>query len=525
MGLVFWLMTANPAPSTFDLLHRPWIPVSRVDNSQATVGLLELFANAHTYAAITADTPQQVIALHRLCLAILHRSIGPATTAERDRLIADATLPHQIADYLGGYQSRFDLLSDKDPFYQCIQLAAHKPQTPALLYPHMASGGNVVLFDHTTDADAPVLDAGQAARALVALQAFDLGGMKTPGIESTAAWARSSVHAPCAVSGMFLALGGTLKETLLLNADVYEETGTTGDLAAWEKPSPGVTRGSQEPDLEPHGWVNLLTWQARRTLLFWGARDNEPVATGVVVCPGDRLNKVSASQVERMAAWPPPDPSQKKDEDPQPVRLSQAEAIWRQSAVITSDRSRLAAYRNAGPGEILRMMIVGQVASQAKMIAVCQETLTLPASIRSDPARQEALEDAMEWTAEAARAVRKACYVMHLTNRTPDEMKSDLKKQPFQARLGALQVHLTPGYNRLMRDLANPRVSAADALERYLAAIRIAIGKAENALTAPGKTLGSPVELLRSASKATGILRAFSARVRDGRLNEDPGDN
>lgn len=109
----------------------------------------------------------------------------------------------------------------------------------------------------------PIL-AADAARLLVALQAFSIGGLVTrlpgdPPSAESAHLVKSAVH---------LVIGANLFETLLLNLTAIESG--TGPLnlipeenrPAWELDLPVAAART------PAGLLDLLTWQSRRVLLF-----------------------------------------------------------------------------------------------------------------------------------------------------------------------------------------------------------------------------------------------------------------
>jgi CRISPR system Cascade subunit CasA len=96
----------------FTLVSRPWILTRRQDGHIGEVGLEELFTTAHGLRTIVGEVPTQTFALARLLLAILHRATdGPADGHAWGALWRDPTLPvADVADYLGAFRDRFDLL-------------------------------------------------------------------------------------------------------------------------------------------------------------------------------------------------------------------------------------------------------------------------------------------------------------------------------------------------------------------------------------------------------------------------------
>lgn len=217
---------------------------------------------------------------------------------------------------------------------QCAELASLTPATAAKLVPYRAVGNNVTLFDHTTAADQVMLSPEEAARWLVTLHAFDPGGMKTPYEKD-----KSSERAPCNWFGVVLVEGGTLKETLLLNALIYRPDHekpamtTAEDRPVWEE----ATGPSPRPDKRTaRGWTDLLTWPSRRVLLSAAGSGEHTMVDGVVITPGTRLDS-SLPDEEKMAAFRRPRDAKgrfKRVAPMWPVRLHHLRGIWRHSVEL-----------------------------------------------------------------------------------------------------------------------------------------------------------------------------------------------
>ncbi len=109
---------------SFNLIHEPWIPCPRrTDHAPLLVGLREVFAQAPRLAQLAGLAPTVTFALHRLLLAILHRSRnGPRTTWEWGAIWhAGAWDLQAINRYLATWHARFDRFDDS-PFYQTERL-------------------------------------------------------------------------------------------------------------------------------------------------------------------------------------------------------------------------------------------------------------------------------------------------------------------------------------------------------------------------------------------------------------------
>jgi CRISPR system Cascade subunit CasA len=330
---------------TFDLIREPWLPVVGLNGLSEEVGLARLLLEAHTFRRIVGETPPMTAALYRLALALAHRVYGPADHEVWGRLWRDDAFPAKnLQDYLDVHGERFDLFDAERPFLQCPAVKTSGVSSPAKLVPHRATGNNTTLFDHTTASDRVLLTPKEAARWLVALQAYDPGGLKTPYRKD-----KSSERAPCNSFGVVLVEGATLKETLLLNMLVYSPKDELprmtmpDDYAAWEgdrppEPEPG-------PPRSPVGWTELLTWPSRRVWLSHQRELDQPMVDRVVITPGTRL-RGNLDDLEGMAAFRrliKGSRESKKSLPPLlPVRLERRRGIWRhsQELLLAGDANR-----------------------------------------------------------------------------------------------------------------------------------------------------------------------------------------
>lgn len=408
----------------FDLRVRPWLPVVTLDGHHELVGLEQVLCQAHRFRRLSGESPTMTASLYRLLLALLHRIYGPASLDAWAQLWRAPALPGEpVLAYLGAFGDRFDLLHPQRPFLQCRALATLAVGSPAKLIPYRAVGNNVTLFDHTTASDQVRLEPGEAARWLVTLQAFDPGGMKTPFTKD-----KSSVRAPCNDFGVVLVEGASLKDTLLLNALVYDpdhgrpEPTSDRDRPVWEEPDDPAP----EPySRAPNGWTDLLTWPARRVLLTGTATGVD----GVVITPGTRL-AASLPDDELMAAFRVPRGPRgvpKKDAPLLPVRLHPLRGVWRHSAELlmtdlraegqTRQRPRaltqvaeLAEYGHIPADEVYTLRLFGQqLDSKASVVeAWSEEQVSAPVALlrARDEATGALIGRAVTLADEAGAALR-----------------------------------------------------------------------------------------------------------------------
>lgn len=163
---------------SFNLIDQPWIPcIPHTGNGPVLLGLRDTLVHAHEHRELLDNSPLVTVALHRLLLAIIHRTLhGPRTTAEWQALREQGRFDVQrISDYLESCRSRLDLFDSQRPFYQVPRMEDVNTISAATLAHEKASGNNSTLFDHTTNSTGALIP-HQAARYLVAFQAFALGG-------------------------------------------------------------------------------------------------------------------------------------------------------------------------------------------------------------------------------------------------------------------------------------------------------------------------------------------------------------
>lgn len=380
----------------FRLDEERWLPVVDREGAAFHVGLRELFERAHELRWLDAESPPVTAALHRLLLAVLHAGIeGPRDwRAWRELWQADELPSGAIQSYLDKYAGAFDLFDERRPFLQCPGLSELEPRSAAQLVHFRSVGNNGTLFDHTT-ADRPLrLSAAEAARWLVTVQCYDPGGLKTP-----YRTVKKSAAGPGNRFATVLVEGRTLKETLLLNACDYDpEHGLPWDSAhddrpAWEAEPPGP----EPAERHAHGWLDLLTWPARRVLLH-PVDDPEPAVDGVVVTPGTTLND-ELHRTELMAAFTNPATKTSKKAQPwSPVRLHELRGIWRHARkfLLAEDPQRhqrpmvlehVADQVERGtvsPSEVFTIRVFGQQLDDSgggSVYAWLQEQLPAPAAL------------------------------------------------------------------------------------------------------------------------------------------------
>lgn len=318
-----------PSPS-FNLLTQPWLPCLPLDgDAPIMLSLPDALAGAHHYRELVADSPLVRVALHRLLLAVIHRTyMGPRNADEWHALWNCRRFD---AERVGAYlldprwSTHFDLFDADRPFYQMPAAEETKPISVAKLAIERASGNNVTLFDHTVAASAAFTPA-EAARNLAGFQLYAMGG----GVSD------SPVHfydGPLARDYTVLLYGTSLFETLMLNLLYYYDDAPpfsrplSEDSAWWERdrdPDRDVEKGTM-----PRGYCDYLTWQSRRVHLAYDAN-----AEAIRLCQVRQNLRLSPSLVA-------PDPFKSyRNNDKRGLvaqRLKEAKAIWRDSHTLLEE--------------------------------------------------------------------------------------------------------------------------------------------------------------------------------------------
>jgi CRISPR system Cascade subunit CasA len=318
---------------TFNLIHELWIRCVRLDGQARDVGLADVLASAHEISEITDESPLVAAALHRLLLAILHRNLGPRDTETWGQLWRQGSFSaKELEAYWTRWESHFDLFHDSHPFYQSATITeSDGPRSAGILEFHRSSGNNATLADHTTDERSPAMTPAGAARALVACQTFALGG--TVGYLKSCekdADKRAS-DAPSARGAICLLRGASLFQTLMLNLAEYDPVSHPEDLPCWER-TPSQGKGERTPN----GRVDLLTWQSRRSRLFYSQlSEGSAQVDQVKLVPGFRAPLMwNPFRDESMQSYVLKREAKPGERPWFQYRITPERAVWRDSSAI-----------------------------------------------------------------------------------------------------------------------------------------------------------------------------------------------
>ena len=447
----------------FDLVREGWITSLARDGTPRTLGIRDTLTEAHDLAELTGDPPV-VASLTRLLLAVADRVLdGPKTEAAWAEAWSAGRFEEKAVDaYLTKRRSSFDLFSADRPFFQA-PLPEAATRSPAALDPAAALGHNATLFDHSMDARPLPMPAAEAARRLVALQAFAAGGL----MGGEHGGRVSGKAAPLSGAWVFFVAGPSLFHTLLLNMPLYDPVAefpfpTLGeDAPVWERTlSPNAAVRS------PAGWLDLLTYPSRRVRLLGEESDvGTPLVTGVAVTDGDRAD-------EGWSAWgrEPATAFREATTGWVVLRPSENRNLWRDAATLFVTQSAT----TARPGIIdhaASLVLAGAIpddvrlglegfalaTNQARYLFWRHERLPLRASLFHSDETGERIAEAVDAATKVASALERA--VAELAGRPsapgldPDERRR--RRAWAQNAMGEYWAPLTAGFDRFLTDLAN----------------------------------------------------------------------
>ena len=245
---------------SYSVLTEPVIHVLMPDGSEKSLGIKDVFLQAHRIKDIGGSNPLERYGVLRLLIAFAMDMLHPETSYDRMDLFQAGRFD---ADTLEGYirecekeGPRFDLFDPDHPFFQSryeeeLDKKAEKPV--AVLVHALPSGNNHVFIDHRM-AYSHSLDYGEAFRALCASYFFCVSGTAGPsGVNNT----------PPLVA---IAVGKDLFATIILNMISVAEAAPlpygVGEVP-WRKERRIIPR----ENVAAVSLLEGLTWMPRRITL------------------------------------------------------------------------------------------------------------------------------------------------------------------------------------------------------------------------------------------------------------------
>lgn len=388
---------------SFNLVDEPWIPCLLPNGDTKEVSLFKVLTQAHEIREIFDPSPMVVIALHRLLLAILHRNFGPESLAAWQELWQQGRWDEaKLGSYLDRWRHRFDLFHPERPFYQVTKMEKATEHPIQKLVEEAAWGNNPTLFDHNYRTRPIPMAPAEAARYLVAFQAFAFAGLAGPNQINFS-------DAPLTRGYSVLVLGDNLFETLALNLQTPQSWQEGNDAPCWEHDLPATYNPK---GTHPCGLADYFSWQSRRVHL---------------IRQGD--GEVMNCQIMQNLKLPEGfhfDPFKCYGEDDKrsqfPLKIGPERALWRDSHTLFQRVSNLP--RRKGSlrrpkifdwlariqkdllGQEFRFSITGLASEsgQAKVLLWRQERLPLPLSYLEDnPQLLSSLAKAISFAEDISR--------------------------------------------------------------------------------------------------------------------------
>ena len=318
----------------FNLLDKPFIPVVYTDNTEGTLSLKGVFAEAHRVKYLDYDSDVYSTAVIRLLLAVMYRAYNTEyLTRDKEDLMSlhrylsnSEKFDNTIEEYLEGWRDRFDLFSDTYPFYQTVGLVkADKKEPYRKIRTKIAEvpKDEKFFFTDRSRQEAETIDFAEAANLLIYLQNYDVQGIhgdvlndngkplyhknEYSSVEPVVSKKEKDLYQltpELAVMQTFYLEGETLYDTLVRNFatyDVYRGTffvGNESDSAQWEEPAENFSRKGKYVKFVG-GVADLFTLR-NRGLTLKTTPDGRRVE-GIVVTYAAVTNRSTIAKYETMA--------------------------------------------------------------------------------------------------------------------------------------------------------------------------------------------------------------------------------
>ena len=138
----------------FNLWYEPWITVETREGTTMEVSISEALRSAHVYRGLVEPSPLVVVGIHRLLTAILQDIYDPQTPTDLKALCrAEAFDEERLTAFGDEFATRFDLFSEKAPFYQSADLPLFpdprdKIWPASSIAPELPKGSEITHFHH-----------------------------------------------------------------------------------------------------------------------------------------------------------------------------------------------------------------------------------------------------------------------------------------------------------------------------------------------------------------------------------------
>lgn len=422
--------------ATYDLLIQPWIPCAFPgERMPRPLSLRSVLAQAHEIDELAVQSPLVYAALHRLLLAVLHRSLhGPANYKEWAKLWRRGRFDVVVLDrYFREVGGRFDLFHPVFPWYQTGNMPAAYRSKPvrALGHQYLAFGATAMVHINVADRHrqpsgdidpGTTISPAHAALLLATFGTFCLGGLlsRMPGESQSARGGPLTKSAVCIIKGR------NLFQTLMLNlCPTYEYQVT--DRPAWERG--GTSNGQRIPD----GQVDWLTWQPRRVCLLPEFEGGKLRVRYVQIAQGWDVPP-RAWDWETMVAFRP---GARPKDDPIPVGVKSGRAAWRDLSALLVQGTATLPPRNLRwlrnlielghlpDDHRLVLVVVGVAAKKVKILYWRLASIELPPSCLSHGRLVPEIDTALQLAESVERALRYRLAKLYMGEFATPEMISE----------------------------------------------------------------------------------------------------
>lgn len=252
----------------FNLLDESWIPVLMLDGTRTQLSLHDVFSKVSLIRRIEDTSPLVTLALHRLLLAILYRSLQRPISIDDAKTLLESGLPLEpITEYLMKWHDKFWLFHPEYPFYQVpnwditdVEKLEMKPWI--VLDPTENDQNRPMLWSHRSFDQPGPCTLDKIARLLVAYQSTVITTGKSALTNCRAAPAANALRA--------LPVGKNLQDTLIFLLVPQHKDVMDADLPMWERPLDTVHDLAKTTLTNQTGLADLYTWRSRAVLLFQG---------------------------------------------------------------------------------------------------------------------------------------------------------------------------------------------------------------------------------------------------------------
>lgn len=389
--------------SRFNLIDEPWIPVRFPDGSRAELGVRHTLLRAKDIAVIEDPSPLVVASLHRFLLAVLYRALEGPTDINQAKGWFKTGLPaDKIEAYVEQWRERFWLFDEKMPFFQIADFEPRKWNAWTVLAAEHNANNAKVLFDHIDVTRSGEIPEGKAARWVLAIQTFTLGGGNSE--------FQYTKGAPSTKTAMFLPIGRNLEDTLLLCLVPQNRAVIAQDLPVWERDPDTAEKLKSGVRRSIAGFADRYTWRTRSIRLRGdevGNVSSLAFASGVESASKDSLDPMLAYRID-------------KDKGRLPIQFKDR-GLWRDFDSIVPDDERLAPAvmehaaaltrfaRDRFPQSVMALGLANNPRIEAKIEYWRMERFALPQALLSDRAIRTEIRQLLGDAEETQKALWQAC--------------------------------------------------------------------------------------------------------------------